>query len=432
MPLGTWESKESFEWQAMMDLWTAREIPMEDTLLDDALVNFADDADDETDIHASTERYHDAVLYGTDWTVRTLLQQIEQGNIDLSPSFQRRDAWTRRNKSRFIESVALQLPIPQIVLAERKEQRGTYIVLDGKQRLLTLAQFAGNFSTDNPLWQASVTAGPLRLIGLTVLAELNSKTYTDIADSATLSQIRTQFDNHTIRSALIRNWPDEDYLYEVFIRLNTGSARLSPQELRQAMKPGPFTEFLGLRSANSEILQKILGITAPDFRMRDVDLLLRLIAFLTRLPTYKGNLKPFLDETHDYYNRRWDTEETGINATVSQIESGLSFLADCFGNFRAVGRRWDGDRFDGPVNRAVLDVQLASALDPSVRSAVEAKTLDLKATFIEMSRDNPEFSEAISGTTKSIVSIRNRYTCWQRALEDKIGTAVRMPALPNA
>jgi hypothetical protein len=166
--------------------------------------------------------------------------------------------------------------------------------------------------------------------------------------------------------------------------------------------------------------------------MRDVDLLLRLIAFLTRLPTYKGNLKPFLDETHDYYNRRWDTEETGINATVSQIESGLSFLADCFGTVRAVGRRWDGDRFDGPVNRAVLDVQLASALDPSVRSAVEAKTLDLKVTFIEMSRDNPVFSEAVSGTTKSIVSIRNRYTCWQRALEDKIGTAVRMPALPNA
>jgi hypothetical protein len=166
--------------------------------------------------------------------------------------------------------------------------------------------------------------------------------------------------------------------------------------------------------------------------MRDVDLLLRLIAFLTRLPTYKGNLKPFLDETHDYYNRRWDTEETGINEMVSQIESGLSFLAECFGDVREVGRRLDGDRFDGPVNRAVLDVQLASALDLGVRSAVAAKTLDLRATFIEMSRDNPEFSEAISGTTKSIVSIRSRYRCWQRALEHKIGSSVRMPALPNA
>jgi hypothetical protein len=197
------------------------------------------------------------------------------------------------------------------------------------------------------------------------------------------------------------------------------------------MKPGPFTEFLGLRSANSEILQKILGLTAPDFRMRDVDLLLRLIAFQNRLPSYKGNLKPFLDDTHDHYNARWDTDGKSIDAMVSRIEDGLSFLARCFVDAREVGRRWYGDRFDGPVNRAVLDVQLASALDPSIRRAVDSGALDIRAAFIEMSRENTEFSEAVSGTTKSITSIRSRYTCWQRALESKIGTPVQMPALPN-
>lgn len=404
---------------------------MENTEPDDALVNFADDADDELDAQASAERYRDAVLYGTDWTVRTLLQQVEQGNIDLSPAFQRRDAWSRRNKSRFIESVALQLPIPQIVLAERKEQRGTYIVLDGKQRLLTLAQFAGNLPDDHPLWDDSAKVGPLRLIGLTVLSELNGKTYNDIVNNPAFGQIRTQFDNHTIRSALIRNWPDEDYLYEVFIRLNTGSARLSPQELRQAMKPGPFTEFLGQRSANSLVLQKILGLSAPDFRMRDVDLLLRLIAFLTRLPSYKGNLKPFLDETHDHYNTRWDSEGRSVDALVARIEEGLQFLVSTFGEPREVGRRWSGDRFDGPVNRAVLDVQLASALDSNVRKAVAAGQLDLRSAFIDLSSDNIEFNEAVAGTTKSISSIRVRYNSWRSLLEARTGGQVQMPALPN-
>ena len=398
---------------------------------DDALINFADDADDEIEVQASVDRYRDAVLYGTDWTVRTLLEQIEQGNIDLSPTFQRRDAWSRKNKSRFIESVALQLPIPQIVLAERKEQRGTYIVLDGKQRLLTLAQFAGELADDHPLWEDSAKAGPLRLSGLTVLTGLNGKTYKDIVSFPALGQVRTQFDNHTIRSALIRNWPDEDYLYEVFIRLNTGSARLSPQELRQAMKPGQFTEFLGVRSANSSVLQKILGLNAPDFRMRDVDLLLRLIAFLTRLPAYKGNLKPFLDETHDHYNARWNSEQNAVEKLVSRIEDGLEFLVRCFGDAREVGRRWAADQFDGPINRAVLDVQLASALDAEVRKAVQAGKLDLKATFIEMSLHNSEFTEAIAGTTKSIASIRTRYKCWKKALEDKIGAEIHMPSLPN-
>lgn len=399
---------------------------------DDALVNFADDRDDDLDVEPSPARFQEAVLYGTDWTVRTLLQQIEQGNIDLSPKFQRRDAWNSRNKSRFIESVALQLPIPQIVLAERREQRGTYIVLDGKQRLLTLAQFAGELPDSHPLWEESFKPQPLKLTGLKVLTDLNGKTYADLVNSPELGQIRTQFDNHTIRSALIRNWPDEDYLYEVFIRLNTGSARLSPQELRQAMKPGPFTEFLSIRSGNSAVLQSILGLTRPDFRMRDVDLLLRLIAFLTRLPYYKGNLKPFLDETHEHFNVNWATEHAAVEGLVDRIEDGLTFLITCFGDPRAVGRRWAGESFELPVNRAVLDVQIASALDANIRAAVDARALDLRGVFIEFSANDSAFGQATFGTTKSIAAIRTRYTSWQQALERAIGQPVRMPSLPNA
>lgn len=405
---------------------------MEHSEDDDALVNFADDRDDDLDVEPSPARFQEAVLYGTDWTVRTILQQIEQGNIDLSPSFQRRDAWNSRNKSRFIESVALQLPIPQIVLAERREQRGTYIVLDGKQRLLTLAQFAGELPNDHPLWEESSKPRPLRLTGLKVLSNMNGMTYADLVEAPDLGQIRTQFDNHTIRSALIRNWPDDDYLYEVFIRLNTGSARLSPQELRQAMKPGPFTEFLGIRSGSSSILQEILGLTRPDFRMRDVDLLLRLIAFLTRLPSYKGNLKSFLDETHEYFNSNWDTERQVVEELVNRIEDGFEFLATCFGDSQTVGRRWTGENFESPVNRAVLDVQIASALDPNVRAAFDAGTVDLKSLFIELSGSDREFEQAVVGTTKSIAAIRTRYTSWQRVLERAIGNPVRMPPLPNA
>lgn len=405
---------------------------MNDTDVADPLVNFDDDQADDLDSSSSPDRFRDAVLYGTDWTVRTILQQIEQGNIELSPNFQRRDAWSLRNKSRFIESVALQLPIPQIVLAERKEQRGTYIVLDGKQRLLTLAQFAGELPEDHPLWEESAKVGPLRLTGLKVLTDLNGKTYKDIVNTGSLGQLRTQFDNHTIRSALIRNWPDEDYLYEVFIRLNTGSARLSPQELRQAMKPGPFTEFLSVRSANSAILQKVLGLTAPDFRMRDVDLLLRLIAFLTRLPSYKGNLKPFLDETQERLNLLWDVEHKGVEDLVDRIEEALSFLSESLGDPRKVGRRWSGGKFEGPVNRAVLDVQIASALDRNVRNAVESGTLDLRAKFVELSEGHAEFGQAVSGTTKSIAAIRARYTIWQDVLQNAVGAPVQMPALPHA
>ena len=397
---------------------------------DSDLTNFADSEDD-LDVISGRERFGEAVLYGTDWTIRTILQQIEDGNIDLTPNFQRRDAWSAPNKSRFIESVVLQLPIPHIVLAEKKEQRGTYIVLDGKQRLLTLAQFAGQFPGDHWLWKNSKITSPLKLGGLKVLTDLNGFTYADFQGNPALGKHKTQFDNHTIRSALIRNWPNDDYLYEVFVRLNTGSARLSPQELRQAMKPGEFTKFLNERSASSKILQEILGLSNPDFRMRDVDLLLRMLAFMTRLPTYTGNLKPFLDATQDYYNRKWTTDSDVIVSLVEEIERGLVFLAEAFGGAKFVGRRWLDGNYQGQINRAVLDVQLAASLDVRVKRAFNERRIDLAEEFRNLSEDR-EFNQAISGTTKSIAAIETRFNLWKQRLEAVVGGAVKFPALPHA
>ena len=84
-----------------------------------------------------------AIVSGTDWTADTILSQLQKGNIDLDPTFQRRDAWSQARKSKFIESIILGLPIPQLVLAESPDSKGTFIVIDGKQRLLSLQQFAG-------------------------------------------------------------------------------------------------------------------------------------------------------------------------------------------------------------------------------------------------------------------------------------------------
>src|SRR5690349_7343822 len=82
-----------------------------------------------------------AVVSATDWTTETIITQLDRGNIQLNPKFQRRDAWKLDRKSRFIESLIVGLPIPQIVLAEAKKQRGKFIVIDGKQRLLSILQY---------------------------------------------------------------------------------------------------------------------------------------------------------------------------------------------------------------------------------------------------------------------------------------------------
>ena len=95
------------------------------------------------------EEIAEILVTGTDWTTETLLDQLVRENIQLNPRFQRRDAWNIVRKSRFIESIILGFPIPHIVLASNQKERGKFVVLDGKQRLLTILQFYGRSETKN-------------------------------------------------------------------------------------------------------------------------------------------------------------------------------------------------------------------------------------------------------------------------------------------
>jgi hypothetical protein len=171
------------------------------------------------------------------------------------------------------------------VLAEAKDQKGAFLVIDGKQRLLSLEQFGG-----------ISTGEPLVLQGLTFRRELNGKTYADIKNDTSLRSQRTAFDNQAIRTVVVRNWPNEDVLFLIFHRLNSETLPLSPQELRQALHPGPFLRFAATYTQTLGGIHEVLGIPTPDFRMRDVELFVRYIAFQDSLSSYKGNLKSFLDD----------------------------------------------------------------------------------------------------------------------------------------
>jgi hypothetical protein len=220
----------------------------------------------EEDLLQDEHSFSQAVMWGTDWTVETINNQLIRNNINLFPRFQRRDAWSNQAKSRFIESLLLGLPIPPIILAESRDARGTYIVIDGKQRLLTIRRF---FATTEDDFEA------FRLTGLQILAELNGSGIGELMNNPEHSSHLSQLQNQTIRTTVIRNWPNENFLFTVFLRINTGSMKLSPQELRQALHPGNFIDFADAFSIESEPLKRMLGLRRPDFRMRDVEMVIR-------------------------------------------------------------------------------------------------------------------------------------------------------------
>lgn len=357
------------------------------------------------------------VLNATDWTTETILSQLNRKNIDLAPRFQRRDAWSITRKSKFVESLLLGLPIPQIVLAEKQKQRGRYIVLDGKQRLLTLLQFSGNAEGKN---------NGFKLIGLDVRKDLNGKRFPDFQNDLALQDDLNVFNNQTIRTVVIRSWEEIEFLHMVFLRLNTSSTALSPQELRQAFFPGEFSNFIDDKATESKELQALLGNKEPDFRMRDVEILVRYLAFQYFLPDYAGNMSAFLDYTCESLNKEWDKKNSIISSDISRFGESINVAKIIFG-IGNVGKKWTGQAFEKRLNRAVLDVLLFYFSNPEIREKSINNADEVLNAYKALCAESKEFRSAIEVTTKSLTAVYDRFYLWGAALKDSIQYDFSLP-----
>jgi len=362
------------------------------------------------------------IVAGNDWTTATILDQLVRYNIQLNPRFQRRDAWDITRKSRFIESIFLGFPIPDIVLASQDKKRGKFVVLDGKQRLLTILQFYGRSETPNDSFA---------LKNLEFRPELNGCTHEALKNDLLHSSVLDALDNQTLRTTLIRNWHTESLLYKIFLRLNLENTPLSPQELRQALHPGDFINFLDDESIKNQALRKILKSQNPDPRMRDVELLLRYVGFHHFLSDYRGNLKMFLDMTCKKLNKDWKEKETEVRYTVSQFEKAVQTTTTIFGE-ENIFRVWlsSSNTYRGKFNRAILDVMVFYFSDSVISEAAEKNPAGVEKAFKELcSSSNSEFREAVEKSTTSIRETHTRLSLWGKALLKVVGVKFNVPEL---
>jgi len=358
-----------------------------------------------------------AVVSGTDWTTETIVSQLSRGNIQLNPRFQRRDAWKRDRKSRFIESLIVGLPIPQIVLAESKRDRGKFIVLDGKQRLLSILQFWGIGEGENNAYALS---------GLTLRADLKKKAFADLSKVPAHEADYNALCNQAIRTVVIRNWKDTSFLHTVFLRLNTGSVNLSPQELRQALLPGPFSDHIDDAAGKSASLRRLLGITEPDPRMRDTEILARFLAFRFFAEKYPGRMKKFLDETFEAFNEDWSHHKPKIEAAESEFESGVNELLKVFEE--DVARKPDSPQF----NRAIFDALIFFHSQARVRRALSSKRARVRKAYQELFSPDSGFLKAVESDTAGAPNTYARLRIWASALSQIAGQTFSPPKIPVA
>ncbi len=358
------------------------------------------------------DKIADAVLWSTDWTIESIVSTQKRNAFNINPGFQRRDAWNNVKKSRLIESLVYGLPVPQIVLAEDEKNRGHYLVVDGKQRLLTIFKF---FSDDPTI--------RFKLEGLNS-GELNG------LDKESLNQQKPELYNNlltqSIRSIIIRNWKNEDLLYTIFYRLNSGSLPLSPQELRKALKPGPFLELIDVFCSQSKVMKYLLKTKVPDPRMRDMDLLLRYFVMTKHITEYKGNYKEALDRICDIYNKHWDTYEKEVHSILNEFDQVIARAFDIFGENEAF-RRLSKNRSESRVNRALFDVitfyfrQIPPTVLPTFTEQIKISTLDLCET-------DERFKKAISSNTNNLKETATRFVIYGKKIQEIVGLSINIPS----
>ena len=345
--------------------------------------------------------------YSRDWTVETIYNQIKQGNIELNPKFQRRNAWNDEKRSRLIESLILKLPVPEIVLAESHTEKNRFVVLDGKQRLLTIAGYIDNSTYkywDKPILRDLKLKPILNNMSIELLSQdLNKDNY-------------RSFQNSDIRCTVVFNQSTDDILYEIFYRLNSGAVPLSMQELRQSLRKGDFSDFLMNYTEKIGPLHAVLGIEQPDKRLIDAEILLKFISNRLRLKEYSGNLKKFLDDTMILLNNEYQIREKEIKQIASELDKGINQLSAIIG-MDNIGKYADENRF----NRNIFDVQVYYFSQLSSNDFNAKSNSKYVEGFKELSKPNSDFRNALTSSTSTKRNYSVRFDLFRKLINDSFG-----------
>ena len=362
------------------------------------------DSEDLIDVNSS-----DVIVYSRDWTIETIYNQIILGNIDLNPNFQRRNAWTDEKRSKLIESIVMGYPVPEIVLAENPVKKRSYIVIDGKQRLLTIAGFINN--SKYSYWDRP------KLKKLDVRKELNGLGYEDIN-----IDVRREFDNSSLRCTVITGFSDIQVLYDIFYRLNSGSVSLSTQELRQSLIPGDFANYLLEITNEKQPIHDVMNIEGPDRRFRDIEIVLRLISFIKYPRNYNGNLKKFLDESMKCISDNWNAEKEDVTIIYEKINGAIGLLNKMFGEYKLIGRKYEGDKMLSRFNKVLFEVEVFFFLH--LDNSVEAYKDVFKSNLKQLCSEDAAFKDSIESSTKNMDNYRIRYSKFQDMVNRTFNTSL--------
>lgn len=242
---------------------------------------------DETEEPPEDEAYpplqFEIINFPADTTLKGYLDQHKSGQL-VVPKFQRQYVWDVKKASKLIESFLLGLPVPGTFLFRPKGLNEHHII-DGQQRIMSAINFQLEKFDSNKIF---------RLSG--VQKQWEGKSFSELSDAD-----KFRIEQSVLRATIIQQLSPDDNtsIYQIFERLNTGGVNLNPMEIRQSVSFGEFVDLL--KDLNTDPKwRSTIGQRQPDKRLRDVELILRILAIMQYRETYDKPMKEFLNRYMEF------------------------------------------------------------------------------------------------------------------------------------
>lgn len=356
-----------------------------------------------------------------DFNISTIISFIGSKVFKI-PAFQRHYVWDIKRASKLIESLLIGLPIPQIFLYE--SGKNEFLVIDGQQRLMTLYYFYhGRFPRKNKRSElrqifdehghipADVMQDDsyfqrfnLRLDGVVENQEnrFNGKNYETLGDS------QMAFNLATIRNMVIKpvaNDEQDEAMFEIFNRLNSGGMNLTPQEIRMSLYHSSMNVELLKLNENHE-WRRLLGKDVIDVRLTDVEAILRVLAMSFYKNEYRATISGFLNAFSNS-TKTWD--DAKVNFTKELWNSFFTSTSQCtVDDFRTGGNRLSITLFESVFYAASFS---------SIQSGV-VNMPEITSEYIQKLKVDEEFVEHSTGKTTRRESVNRRAERAREILEE--------------
>lgn len=208
------------------------------------------------------------------------------------PEYQRNELlWSVSYKSRFIESLILDYPIPLIFLADTT--KGELEIIDGLQRISTLAEFID---------------GDLKLENMNKLTKLNGCSFETLPSSE-----KNRLKARSLRIIVLKESTPAEVRTDLFDRLNTSSLRANPSEIRSGRESENGLMKLIKRLKENSLFKDTTKLSDSLLnRKEDIELISRFFAYSNDIENYKGHVTNFIDQYVKKEGEVWSEEKEKI------------------------------------------------------------------------------------------------------------------------